>query len=319
MSQLVWGMNAGLFIVGVIVNVILLSYVVPWLFPIVTAHNKASKSIMEMGKIQIPIVEGPCPLDNTKRVLNTVNPGAQNYIFLPDSNNLIGGAQFSYTFWINLNRKNLLRTDKIIFMRGIFSGVENDQAVPTEGRIEGGKMDENIVLTKCPLVRFAKQSTTRNGPYVPTLDIEFNTLKNPHNVIHLDEKIFDRIPSSSNDNRWYMFTMVFKDHLDARNQPVGAEVLVYLNDSLVKTHVLRDDAIKVNHGNFVILPGGKRDIESFFANITYYNYALDIIQIQEIYNNRLDTNKYCTINSFSGMGSKATYEKLSQFAKLQKI
>ena len=88
--------------IAIIINYISLRYLVPFLFPEVYKYAKFKNKLLT-EKVSIPLVKGACSFTSAETEVNTSNPEKSEYVYLPDSNNLKGGAQFSYSFWLKLN------------------------------------------------------------------------------------------------------------------------------------------------------------------------------------------------------------------------
>jgi hypothetical protein len=303
-------MNAAYAAGALAIGMTITNYVVPWFFPTVTRHKKID-NVLEVKRIKVPITTGMCNLAGTFTQINASNPFTTGFMYLPDSNNAKGGAQFSYTFWLKLTSNKLSNSGKVIFMRGLY----NDK-----GRVEGHP-DEDDLLVKCPLVKFSDSVSGRG--VLPYLDVEFNTLKNPHNSIVLDEEVFSLVQSSENNPMWYLVSLVFQDYVDFTNREHGVQVQVFLNDSLVKTEVIKDDSIKLNHGDFYLTPTNNvSDPDSHYGNLTYYNYALDIMEVQDIFLGRASQRSCNTSVSqanSTGFSTKYQYNRLSLYNQLGQI
>lgn len=300
---------------GALASAFLTSMVVPLFFPNVTIIKK-TKDELNTRKVKIPITYGTCNFAASSVEINTSNPSRTDYVYLPDSNNLKGGAQFSYTFWLKLTSSKLNNSGKIIFMRGIHSS-KYDTSL-SKGRVEGHS-DNSETLVKCPLVRFAND---RSNNLRPCLDIEFNTLKNPHNVVKLDQGVFDLLQSSAENSKWYLVSLVFQDYIDFTNQERGVQIQIFLNDTLVRTETVKNDSIKINHGDILLTPTkDSTDSESYYNNLIYYNYALDIIEIQNIFLARANQEGCSTAKDKSfvdlSMQTKKEYNRLSLYNQLR--
>jgi hypothetical protein len=310
--------------VAVVLGVLLTKYAVPYFFPGVALAKRMSNPL-KIPNVKIPITSGMCDFSRRITEINTSNPYQQNFVYIPNSNNVKGGNQFSYTFWINLTSNKLKGSGKIIFMRGIYN--EKYGTGKSKGLVEGHPDNDTLstkdTLIKCPLVKFSDPDQSIGGA-APLLDIEFNTMKNPHNRVTLDEDVFKLVQSTPNNPKWYLVSIVFQDYMDFTNQEKGAQLQVFLNDSLVKTSVVKDDSIRVNNGDIVLTPTNRVfDKDSSFSNLTYYNYALDIVTIQNIFYERANKGScdIATQASFIDMGGPKNreYNRLSLFNELQQI
>lgn len=298
-------------IIGTIISYIIINFYVPWIFPESTMHKKMQNRLF-VDKVSIPITKGRCNFNSSISEINTSNVFKDEYLYLPDSNNIKGGSQFSFSFWLNMapGYKNNL-ADKIIFYRGLYLK-EKSFFPDTEVRTLRQNDSPHV---KCPLVKFSSLTDeTRNLSLV----IQFNTFKEITKTINLEEEVFSLIQSSSSNPRWYLITLSFQDYIDFTNFEKGIQFQAFINDSLVKTSNFKDDSLKVNHGNLIITPDDtKMDINSSYADLTYHNYALDIIEVQKLFNKGINNEK-CTTNVTQKL-PEISYNKLNLFNELQQI
>lgn len=277
-------------IVGIIIAYVMNTYGMAVIFPKLYAYNNESTNILNISKKSVPLTMGVCNFDSSTIEINTSNPRKSAYVDLPHSNNLKGGTQFSYTFWLDTksyNSRDL--NDRIIFMRGI------------------NKLDysvsRSLPLIICPLVKFgpylspARSSNSNDFNRQPYLEVYFNTLKNPHAKISLNQSVFDFTRSTSQNPRWFLISIVFQDFVDFNNTERGIQVQSYINDNLVYTDVIKNDSLKVNQGDFFVTPS-TREIEntnSFYADITYHNHAISVNEIDDIWRRGVtNENGACT-------------------------
>ena len=265
--------------VGIIISYIMITYGVPHVFPRLTqfqTRNAEVGNILDIGKKSVPLTMGGCNFDSSVIEINTSNAFTSGYVHLPQSNNLKGGVQFSYSFWLDTKSYNLydLR-DRIIFMRGINSR-----------KYEG--YDHPFIA--CPLVKFGNFNQANSvvkdnrNSYI---DVIFNTIKKPHASVSLNQEVFDLTRSTNQNPRWFLITICFKDYIDFNQYERGIQIQSYINDNLVNTDVIKNDSLKVNNSNFYITPNEHMidvvNTNSMYADITYYNYALSISEIEKIY------------------------------------
>ena len=102
---------------------------------------------------------------------------------------------------------------------------------------------------------------------------------------------------------------------------MGVQVQCYINDNLVKTQSIKNDSIKINHGNIFLTPNEDDygDADSFYADITYHNFALDVIDIQKIYDNGVSSNSGCVTAKTSSNELQNKYQRLGQTNYLTQI
>jgi hypothetical protein len=270
-------------IVGIIVDYISFNIVVPLLFPKVYTFQKM-KNKLDIVKVSIPLSLGSCNFDSSSVELNTSNPFKSGFIFMPHSNNLKGGAQFSYSFWLDVKSNNALALrDKNIFMRGL------------PNKVEGSSTISKFPLVVCPLVKFGNVGVSNNsqiksrnqiGQTNSYLEVIFNTFKNPHAKIVLNQGVFDLTRSTNTNPRWFLISLVFQDYIDFSNAEKGIQIQSYINDNLVNTEIMKNDSLKINTCNLFLTPNTRSmtNTSSHYADLTYYNHALNIIDIEKIYN-----------------------------------
>lgn len=309
------------FISAMIVGYSIVAFGVPAFFPN-TSFNDMIASPLKVKNLSIPLTIGSCSFSSGGKEINTSNPYRGDFLYMPNSNNQKDGAEFSYSFWLKLTSSNLRNSGKVIFTRGVYSNRYNNSLSP--GRIEGHE-DDTELLVKCPLVRFG---ASQAGETAMTLEVLFNTVKEPHNTVRLDSKVFDTIRSTTKNPKWSLVCISFRDF--TRNVALGrntngVEVQVYLNDALVKTHVIENDAIKLNQGDVLIMPNrtGHEDSESDFSNLTYHNFALDMNDVTKLFEGRANEGgcNYPILKDTGtlGLSMKNQYYRLSLHQQLRQI
>lgn len=298
-------------VIGIIINYTVINYGIPMVFPSVYSFNSI-KHKLDVSKVAVPLTIGSCNFDSSTLALNTSNPYKDGFIFMPNSNNLKGGSQFSYTFWLDIKSGYAKHLNNVnIFMRGnknIKTGVLNiDQTTSQKN---------TIPLVVCPLVKFSKFEGSDDR--VNFLEIFFNTLKNPHNKIVINEDVYKFITSSNSNPKWFLVTITFQDYVDFSNAEKGIQIQNYINDNLVSTKILKNDTLKTNNGNVFLTPNFTEEDtqiegESFYSDLTYFNYALDIIEIENIYKRGInDASGQCVTAKYSSKNNtKDYYHKLS--------
>lgn len=280
-------------IVAIILSYLIITYLVPYAFPNIKKYSLYANKLA-VDKVAVPLTIGSCDFDNSTIELNTSNPDKKGFIFMPNSNNLKGGSQFSYSFWLDIKSSSKVDLrDTNIFMRGNPS-LTKGVVVPYETALDtldvlidnpSFSHEKNMYpLVACPLVRFPDRLSDTDNTL---LEIVFNTKKNPFNKITVDGNVYNKIASTNSNPKWFLITVVFQDYIDFSNSEKGIQIQNFINDNLVSTKIIKNDALKLNNGNFHIMPNNASDIDrgsSLFSDIVYYNYALDIIEIQNIYN-----------------------------------
>jgi len=301
-------------VVAIVISYIVITYLVPLAFPKLDFYNKFSNKL-SVEKVAVPLTMGSCNFDDSSIEINTSNPDKKGFVFMPNSNNLKGGSQFSYSFWLDIKstfRRELNGVN--IFMRG--NPILNKGVVISTDNVSSPPLTNKYPLVACPLVRFPDNLNTEptqvqnniedrntHSRGKNLLEIVFNTKNNPHNIVYVDGDVYDKITSTNSNPKWFLITMVFQDYIDFSNSERGIQIQNFINDNLVSTKIIKNDALKLNNSNFHITPNNIDEADkgsSLFGDITYYNYALDIIEIQNIYKNGVtNTSGGCITAKYS--------------------
>ena len=292
-------------------------FIIPWAFNDMKTYI-SKKNKYKSNDISVNITTGICQF-TTSAVMNTSDEDKKNFIHFPKSINKPTGAQFSYTYWLKLGTSDL--SNKIFFMKGDFNKRSDGNDLEKLAKLKTSDQ-KNIYCTqssdcdnliKCPLVKFTGK--TGESTQIQHFQIEFNTLKEPHNIIHINEDVTDLLKSSSKNPRWYLISITFQDNYLDDSDP-GVFVQIYLNSSLIKQHFVPNDSLLINDGNFYLLPGStiSDSSESFFADLKYHNYALSHDQIVSLFEDGY-RNDVCAITSDTKIQQQ--FQKLNFYNELK--
>lgn len=320
-------------IVACIIGYVVLNMVLPKLIFTDLEKLKKPETTLNVNrtssKIAVPITKGACSLDKSKEVISTYDFTRSMYVDLKPSQNRIGGTQFSYSFWLRKTPGSNLG-NLVLFFRGneiksgekakgfVYEGNGNDADVMNE--LHKDFQDESSTHTnnrfiKCPLVRFKNDSKS--------LRIEFNTLKNPHMYLDLDAEVFEHITSTTKNVQYSLISIAFQDNVDYGGIERGIKVEISLNDTLVKTKVFEDNALRLNKGPIVLLPNNSDEenrIDADMVNLTYYNYALENSDVLSIYQKGIPTESVCRLpDSWTVPQKTHRYHKLDLHNELHQI
>lgn len=240
---------------------------------------------------------------------STVNEAAQNYVLLDRSYNRKGGAQFSYTLWVQLRDTSYANlAGKTLFMRG------SDRVQRWTKKVVGGAATEGHVtqdvMIKCPRVRFGGGRKADGGALADlSLVVEFNTLTDPDGGRVLIKPNANPIPLANTSppyeydqtmrqnlmkllqDRWAMLTFTFEDGIAINEFENGVVVRFYINDALYNTSGV-PGALRQNNGDFMLLPqitpkepGANNDPikNATVGNMTHYNYALGLEEVRHAF------------------------------------
>lgn len=343
---------------GIIISLIVNFMLIPFIF---NKHFKQKEEdsnsiglLSSKNKLAVPITKGICSLDKGRVVIDTYDSSNELYVELPRSTNQLGGAQFSYSFWLRrgLGTEEILK-NKMIFYRG--SEIKNDAKDISKGYIyERGSGDisdstytgdtnnhnhpnntrfqpeETSALTgtdltkerlknrviKCPLIRF--------GDSKNSLRIEFNSIRNPHLYVDLDADVFQMIKSSKKTPHYNLITFAIQDNFDFGGIEKGIKVDVFIDDALVKTQSFENNALRINEGPVVLFPSNRdledaKIIDADIVDLTYYNYALSTTDIEKIYNNGFK-ERVCELpDSWNSGKNSMNYRKINLYNETKQI
>ena len=280
----------------------------------------------------VPIIKGVLPMSESEIVISTTNYAAPQYIKLPPSNNVEGGAQYSYTFWIN--RKEMTSSavrGKHIFMRGVNQkalvltpGKITDQT-STEDKMKIGentfrvaKKVDAATVVKAPLVRFGDSPTEAQNELV----IEFNSLQDYNQVIRIKPDLYVNGAAS-----WVMVTLTFQDLIDVYGNPNGVLFRAFINDTEAINGSVATDALRLTNAPIHILPqmdstdtGDRRStLTGAIADIVYYNYALGQAEATTIYTSGFNSGAYQTPADRASANLKNQYHRLSLSSEVEQL
>lgn len=241
---------------------------------------------------------------------STVNPNSQNYVMLDRSYNRKGGAQFSYSIWVQIRDTSSIN-GQTLFMRGDPSLYNWTKKVG-----DTAATSATDVLIKSPRVRFG--SSFDEG-----LVVEFNTIQDPQggsivikpnpnpipvagqspaSLTTFDETMRQNIWNLTRD-RWAMLTFTFEDGVAINEFENGIIFRFYLNDVLYKTQGVQG-ALRQNVGDVYLLPAINNDpgiqnnpnqkgytvgqgpgaiANTTIGNLSYFNYALGLAEVSALF------------------------------------
>lgn len=307
-------------IIGLIVNLIVIPYIFSEYYDMKN-KNKIDKYKNTSPKESIYITKGVCNLVQGKEEIHTYDFRKDMYVDLKPSINRIGGNQFTYSFWLRRNRLAGL-DNKIMFFRGTDmkngddmkrGNLYNKLSSHSVDRVERDTSDrENDRFIKCPLVRFVN-----NG-----LRVEFNTIKNPHMLIELNSEIFSLLKSSKKNPKYNLITISFQDNFDFGGRERGIKAEVFIDDALVKTSSFENNALRMNKGKIILFANtiDENDpIDADFAELMYHNYAMNIYDVENLYNKGFDDITCQLPDSWNDNKQRFTMAKVNLYNETQQI
>ena len=265
-------------------------------------------------KKKIKIFKGIYDYSRGEESYNTFNKFSSSYKELIPSINQKGGAEYSYSFWLYMDRNELSdaapNEDIILFLRGSKKKIPYYSTGNCKIKNYG-----KYYLVKNPLIRLNRTGSS--------IVIEYNTLTNPdsyringNGIVKCDSEssddknagslgIYDLTKNEIYNQKWFMFTVVLKETTPENDILNKFKTIckIYLNDILMLDRIVEGPyngneyetdeipgtaAMKHNKGPLYLNPGNniKSDNEDVLqmADLTYYNYALEANEIKNIFN-----------------------------------
>lgn len=227
----------------------------------------------------------------TDRRFDTMNPSSRSFRSMPRSFNRMGGAQYTYSMWMQLrdiSDDNV--AGKVILLRGdkqLYSYTRKKNTVDSALRVSSQEIETftNQVLVKGPLIRF--------GENYKTLVVEFNTMDNPNEKIEI--RSFDSVNEDTSlrrnilkliPNAWVLFTFTFYDNSAINEFEDGIAFRFYINDFLYHSASVKSTLYQ-NNAPLHLLPvwsetGKKETIrDAMIGNLKYHNYAVGPSEVAE--------------------------------------
>lgn len=247
---------------------------------------------------KVPIFEGSIVMNaHTNRIFNTYDPQNPTYRRLSVSQNRMGGAQYSYSFWVNFGGaidSNI--AGKTIFMRG-----DKRKFTPYIKRKDNSSFqkyfqntDGSDITIACPRVYFKSENT---------LGIQVNTdrelifeaeVGNQYSNKALRKNMLSLIP-----RHWALITIIVEDNVPINDFENGIVIKTYVNDTLYGTSV-SEGSLRMNNGPFHILGGDQWPADSRMSDLIYYNYALSDSEVRSIFNAGPNTTASDDMNALAG-------------------
>lgn len=258
-------------------------------------------------KKEVPIFTGIFDFNNAQWNFETYNKTSYSYKELSPSINQQGGAEYSYNFWLFIDKDNINSTnDIVLLLRG------STKQIPYLSDTNCALVENNkYIFVKNPMIRLKNDGTA--------IIVEYNTLTSPDayrengiNLINCNGNWYDKNRGTlgihtMNDNvykkKWFMFTLILKetnpdDDVLYKNK---TSCKIYINGINVLDRIVESPyngsygsaAMKHNRGPLYINPGNilgnnndsliKKDDILKMADMTYFNYAINDAEILALF------------------------------------
>lgn len=277
---------------------------------------------------KVNIINGIYDFRNGERTFTTQNVFEKNYINLSPSVNQSGGAEYTYNFWLYVDSSQTpFDTDyKALILKGSKQKVIYDGEKSGNCLIKNNK---KYVFIKNPLIRISKDLSKLLIEYNTITNVDAlnydGSMRNNCNSKDLRDSnmigIYD-LNKANIEKKFTMITLVIKETSSTEDilYRNTTNCKLYLNSVLVLDREVNspynNDAtsgstvMKQNNGKFYINPIGiyENTIKSNnvtvttydevtksdaikMANLSYYNYAIELLDIQKLYSEKFNTNE----------------------------
>lgn len=282
-------------------------------------------------KKEIPIFSGVMDYYNTTDFkINTNNTDKDNYIEISPSINQKGGIEYSYNFWLyvdkqkiysNITDNNSKLLDHVLVLKG-----RKDIIINSNNKSLNCSNNKTIVI-KNPLIRLSPQGDGIAIEYNNIMSIDSYQDVNIYNDCDLVDKSSWKKKNANllgvydidYDKRWYMVTIVMKEVASSEQILFNnkASTKIYINSMLISdktVETIYDDkiysaTIKNNNSPLYVNPsfessdgsGGiyapkpKEEGTIKMADLIYFNYAVTDDDIAKLYNDGFNKKPYLPV------------------------
>jgi len=204
---------------------------------------------------------------------NTVNTYSSSYITMRPSSNIKGGAQFTYSLWLNVADASKGK-GKAIFIRGDNTKYHYNAKNVTTGTTVAAV--DHVAF--CPMLEF--------GTNPMDFNVKFNTANNMNETLSVQgsntgDNVYRKNMMGLLQGQWFMISLVFEDNIPINDFENGTSVKFYVNNVLYQSGAYAS-MLKQNNGNLFLFPDGSID-QCQISNFKYYNYALGQADVEANY------------------------------------
>lgn len=270
-------------------------------------------------KKQIMVFDGIVDFNTSQITYNTYNKSALSFKDLSPSVNQNGGAEYSYNFWLYIDKQSLANSssseDIVLLLRGSRIKVPYLNDVNCE-LLNKGK----YIIVKNPLIRIKNDGSA--------LIVEYNTVTNPdsyrengNNMISCNSSSwYDRnkgllgmynMDDEIYDKKWFMISVVlreispdndilYKNKTSCKIYINGINILDRIVDSPYNGDTKGSAVMKHNRAPLYVNPGDIFNMNAdkaesnpistasdkhplLMANLSYFNYAIEALEIKNLF------------------------------------
>jgi hypothetical protein len=238
---------------------------------------------------------------------NTFDKEADNYLDISPSINQQGGAEYSYSFWLYLDKSKLSGDkDTVLLLKG-----NKDILINTNKSLNCSSNSNKTVMIKNPLIRLSPKGDGVAVEYNNIVTIDSYQDVNKIKSCDLADKTVWKNKNSNLlgvydldlDKKWFMITIVMKevsapDNILFNNRASSKMYVngVLISDKNVETKYndkIYSATFKNNNAPLYVNPSVTGDLYAAkpsqadiikMADLKYYNYSLTDAEVTKIYN-----------------------------------
>jgi len=305
------------YLIQVIMAIILILVLLYIAYAVFNMENTFSLQKLNTVKKEVVVFDGIVDFSSSQWNFNTYNKNSTTYKELIPSINQNGGAEYSYNFWLYVDKSsvnNITSSDVVLLLRG------NNVKIPFLNDTNCALVKNgSSVLVKNPLIRMKSDGSA--------IIVEYNTITHPDSyreygandincssgswydnnkgllgIYNLNDYVYDK--------KWFMFTLVlqeispdtdilFKNNTNCRIYINGINVLDRTVESKYNG-TYGSSVMKHNRAPLHVNPGdiyqsgdavggnpfktqGESKSPLLMANLNYYNYALTDNEIMDLF------------------------------------
>ena len=278
-------------IVQVLIGLVFVLIVYEIALIVIRSDNLSGNDPYDLNvKKMVVILDGYADSSQLSNVsFNTQLPFISNYKAIIPSSNIKGGAQFTYSLWINQGTTSFsTRRNKCIFIRGDKKKYNVNITETSTNTVT----PKTMYVGLCPMLMF--------GDNENDFVVKFNTVNNIQEQLYLkaqtsDNDLYRKNLISLYSGKWFLMTIVFEDNIPINDFENGLSVQIYINEILY-TSGTYSTMLKQNQGDLFFFTDGSIP-SCMISAMKYYNYALSQTEIKDIYRAGPSPKSSTTVNT----------------------
>jgi hypothetical protein len=141
-------------------------------------------------------------------------------------------------------------------------------------------------------------------------------------LVDLDAEIFSILKSSKKNPKYNLITISFQDNFDFGGRERGIKVEAFIDDALVKTSSFENNSLRMNEGKIILFANNIEEndnIDADFAELMYHNYAMNIYDVESLYNKGFNDITCQLPDSWTDNKQRYTMAKVNLYNETQQL